>query len=413
MDSADTLAKPPKASVGAPSRKKIDIIYNLTLVCQWDCAVCCVDAVHVRKKNGHAILRSEGLTKETKVPLKEGDSDVYEAAYRFRASQGLELTLEKKRQVIDNLSAYDARVDISGGDALLLRDNFEMLRYASHKLGRDNVSLTATGAGSSRYSATELAPLIDEYNFTFDAESITDVANRPSGYALGNLKKAEAFARLGAKTRAELPLTKSIMSEDHLARVYKLLHEKGIGKLLLMRLFPVGRGGGVSSEIPTPADYQRAIATMRRLEAVYKTPVLKLQCALKHLANVQTPGNLNPCDLVHESFGLMSDGTLLASPWAIGGVGRPLDPVWVLGNLAETRMEDILAGERAREFARRSDENFGHCKIFSFLNGTSPRKMDRIFEKADPLYTARRPEPIQEVAGRTVRTAAELSVQLQ
>ena len=405
MATIDTLENPPNASGGEPSRKKIDIIYNLTLVCQWDCAVCCVDAVHVRKKSGHAILRSEGLTKEFKVPLKEGDLDVYEAAYRFRASQGLELTLEKKRQVINNLSAYDARVDISGGDALLLRDNFEILRYASQKLGRHNISLTATGAGSSRYRAAELAPLIDEYNFTFDAESVTDVANRPSGYALGNLKKAEAFAKLGAKTRAELPLTKSIMSDNHLERVYKLLHEKGIGKLLLMRLFPVGRGGQVSREIPTPTDYERAIATMRRLEAVYKTPVLKLQCALKHLVNRQIPGDQNPCDLAHESFGLMSDGTLLASPWAIGGVGRPLDPVWVLGNLAENRMEDILAGDRAREFARRSDENFGHCKIFAFLHSASPRKMDRIFEKTDPLYTARRPVPVKEIESRTFRTS--------
>ncbi len=407
------FANPPKASVGVPTRKKIDIIYNLTLVCQWDCDVCCVDAVHVHRKNGHAILRNEGLKKETRTPIEKGDADVYEAAYRFRAAQGLELTLEKKRRVIDNLSAYDARVDISGGDALLLRDNFEMLRYASQKLGRENVSLTATGAGSARYSATELAPLIDEYNFTFDAESVADVANRPSGYALGNLKKAEAFAKLGAKTRAEMPLTKSIMSDDHLARIYRLLHEKGIGKLLLMRLFPVGRGGKTASEIPTEADYLRAIATMRRLEAIYKTPVLKLQCALKHLAGVQTPGNLNPCDLVHESFGLTCDGTLLASPWAIGGVGRPLDPVWVLGNLAESRMEEILAGPRAREFARRSDENFGHCKIFSFLHGTSPRKMDRIFEKADPLYATHKPTTVRENFDRRARAADVLSVQSQ
>lgn len=390
MESLGALTNPAKGSANGMPRKKVDIIFNLTLICQWDCAVCCVDAIHVRKKNGHAILRSEGLTKEAKIPLEVGDTDIYEAAYRHRSAKGLELTLERKRQAIDNLSAYDARVDISGGDALLLRDNFEMLRYASQKLGKSNVSLTATGAGSSRYSASELAPLIDEYNFTFDAESVTDVANRPAGYALGNLKKAAAFAKLGSKTRAELPLTKSIMSEDHLARIYKLLHDKGIGKLLLMRLFPVGRGEQVATEIPSPEDYQRTIATMRRLEAVYKTPVLKLQCALKHLPNSQALGDSNPCDLVRESFGLMADGTLLASPWAIGGSGRPLDPTWVLGNLADTRLEDILAGEKAMEFSRRADENFGHCKIFSYLNGTSPRKMDRMFEKSDPLYTARR-----------------------
>jgi MoaA/NifB/PqqE/SkfB family radical SAM enzyme len=391
MPDREIPAVSPRPRVSASPRRKVDIIFNLTLVCQWDCEVCCVDAIHVQRKNGHAVLRSEGLTKETRIPIKPGDDNVYELAYRHRAAQGLELTFEHKKRAIDNLEGFDARVDISGGDALLLRDNFQILKYASERLGKSNVSLTATGAGSSHYSATQLAPLVDEYNFTFDAESAFDVANRPSGYALGNLKKAEAFVKLGAKTRAELPLTKSIMSEDHLARVYKLLHQKGIGKLLLMRLFPVGRGSGLPQEIPSPADYRRTIEAMRRLEAVYKTPVLKLQCALKHLTGEPLANNFNPCDLVHESFGLMADGTLLASPWAINGRGRPLDPVWILGNLAQTPLGEILASEKALEYKRRADENFGHCKIFSYLHGTSPRKMDRLFENADPLYAAPAP----------------------
>lgn len=52
-----------------PQKKKVDLIYNTTLVCPWDCAVCCVDAILV-KKIGHELkIRSHGLDKTETFPL--------------------------------------------------------------------------------------------------------------------------------------------------------------------------------------------------------------------------------------------------------------------------------------------------------------------------------------------------------
>mgnify|MGYP000164334186 CR=1 FL=1 len=372
-----------------PTRRKVDIIFNTTLVCEWDCDICCVDAVHVSRRGGHAVLRDEGLRRQSLVPLLSHES-IYEAAHRYRVAQGRELDLAGKRRIIDHLAGVDARIDISGGDALLLQSNLTLLRYASERLGRHNVTLTVTGAGSAHHRADDLAPLIDEFNFTFDAESIVDVANRPNGYALGNLKKATEFARLGTRTRAELPLTRTILSESHLTRLYEALHERGIGKLLVMRLFPVGRGAGLIQAIPSREQYIEAIEILSRLEQRFGSPMLKLQCALKHLFPGGFEGSTNPCDMVRESFGLMSDGTLLASPWAIGPRGRPLHRSWVLGNLAEMPMDKILDSARVRRLQRRLDDNFGHCKIFAFLEGHQTTPMDRMFEPSDPLYL---PEP--------------------
>ena len=100
----------------------------------------------------------------------------------------------------------------------------------------------------------------------------------------------------------------------------------------------------------------------------------------------------NPCDLIRESFGLMSNGLLLASPWAVGPYGRPLDDVWMLGNLSTTPLSDILASEKVLEYEQHLDDNFGHCKIFAFLNSERKNVMDRLFDKADPLYTVTVPE---------------------
>ena len=368
------------------AERKVDIIYNTTLVCPWDCDICCVDAVHVKKDGKDVVLRSHGLIESEILERPDNKTSVYDVAAQHRQKMGLELDLAGKKTVIDHLAGFDAKLDISGGDALSVTENMELLKYASSKLGRFNVTLTVTGAGSSRYSAHSIAPHVGEFNFTFDAERLDDVALRPSGYASGNLKKATKFAKLGVPTRAEVPLTKAILNQDHLHRLYMTLHQAGIDKLLLMRLFPVGRGSLHQDEVPSVQEYRRTIKCLEALERIHGRPEIRLQCALKHLDNRLASDGGNPCDLVRESYGLMADGTLLASPWAINGVGRPLGEEWVLGNLAEASLEEILSGDHVKTFARRGDENHGHCKIFAYLYSQLLDPLDRIFDLSDPLY---------------------------
>jgi MoaA/NifB/PqqE/SkfB family radical SAM enzyme len=368
--------------------RKIDIIYNSTLVCPWDCAVCCVDAVHVKKRGGLIEINSDGLRTLEHIQGIKGES-IYDAAAKHRQSKGLELDIAAKRKVIDHLVGYEARIDVSGGDALSVRENFGLLEYAASRLGKVNVTLTVTGAGSSAFRASDIAPYIGEYNFTFDAETLEDVALRPDGYAAGNLKKARAFVQVGIPTRAETPLSRPILNEDHLSRLYMALHNARIDKLLVMRLFPVGRGALLEDEIPSAEDYRFAITVLKRLEAKYGWPIVKVQCALKHLVGLPSSSGGNPCDLVTESFGLMADGTLLASPWAIGATGRPLGPEWVLGNLARDPMTVILSRPKALAFHGRAGENWGHCKIFSYLNSSRSDPFERIFDTADPVVAGK------------------------
>jgi MoaA/NifB/PqqE/SkfB family radical SAM enzyme len=367
------------------ARRKVDIIYNSTLVCPWDCDVCCVDAVHVKRQGSEIHIRSEGLAKLEIIPLLRNEGSAYDQALRHRQSQGSELHLEDKKRIIDHLSGFEARIDISGGDALSVTENFELLRYAASTLGRENVTLTVTGAGSSKYSAEELAPYISEYNFTFDAESLHDVVHRPKHYAEGNLAKAKKFVGIGVPTRAETPLTREILSQEHLERLYTTLATAGVQKLLIMRLFAVGRGTLLEAHIPSAEEYRFAIRTLRDIAARIDGPLVKLQCALRHLVNETGTEGANPCDLGSESFGLMADGTLLASPWAINNRGKPLGEEWVLGNLADQPLSVLLETDRARELQSRANENFGHCKIFAAANSSRSNAFDRLFDQTDPL----------------------------
>ena len=364
--------------------QKVDLIWNITLVCPWDCKICCVDAVHVTKRNGLIQLRSNALTRVEQVAYHTGKGSAFDQAMALRQHEGWELNIEGKLRVLDHLEGFLPKIDISGGDPLSASENLEVLRIASLRFGRQQITLTATGAGLARCKPEEIATWIGELNFTYDNVSTEGNENRPGGYADGNLRKAAQFAAAGVKTRGECPLSAQNISDEILRRLYMDLHEAGIGTLLLMRLFPVGRGAFRTSDIPTPAQYRHAIKLLRQMEAEFGGPKVKLQCALKFFDRQDMVEN--PCDLLRESFGLMADGTLLASPWAVGAHGKPLDDTWVLGNLATTSLADILQSEKAQKYAVHLNDNFGHCKIFAFINSKRENHLERIFDKSDPLY---------------------------
>lgn len=364
--------------------KLVDVIWNITQVCPFNCSNCCVDAVHVTNSNRHIYLKSQTLTKVEKVPYQIDKGSSFDQAMTLRQRQGLELTFQEKQQVIENLGGFQPKIDFSGGDPLSTSETLKVLRLAAYRFGRQQITLTATVAGLNKYAPEEIAPYIGELNITYDNATKQGNLHRPAGYADGNLKKAAQFVATGVLVRAECPLSVHNISKDILSLIYTNLHQAGIQKLLLMRLFPVGRGTLVATDIPTPDQYRQAIQHLQGMEAKCGYPKLKLQCALKFFDDQRLTEN--PCDLVRESFGLMADGTLLASPWAVGTTGKPLHDVWVLGNLAITPLHEILKSEKVKDYRNRLNENFGHCKIQSFLSSQLKNPIDRIFDKSDPLY---------------------------
>jgi MoaA/NifB/PqqE/SkfB family radical SAM enzyme len=368
--------------------QKIDIIFNATLICPWDCEICCVDAVQVKKNIKNVEIRYEGLSKKMILKMESPEGNPYNDAYEHRKKMGLELSLEQKIVLLNNLYGYDAKLDVSGGDPLTIKDNYEFLKIASKKLGKHNITLTATGQGLVKYKPIEIEPLISEFNFTYDANQIDDIKARPIGYAQSNLIYAKKMSSLNCKTRAEFPLNKNNITSEHITRLYEELHYSKIDTLLLMRLFPVGRGRFNVNDIPNKDEYNFAINLFFELEKKYKFPRIKLQCALKHLTNTKiiNATSENPCDLVRKSFGLMADGTLLASPWAINEYGKPLSDNWVLGNLYKASLARILSSTKAAIYKERLNDNFGHCKIFSYLNSNDNNDLNKIFDKSDSLY---------------------------
>lgn len=350
--------------------------------------MCCVDAVHVRRTRDGVVLRTDGLTESETVAVERGSTpDIFEFAAKLRQQRGSELSLDAKLRVLDNLAGFDAKIDFSGGDPMVQSENRLVMQVAAQRFGKRNVTLTATGAGLARLRPTELAPFLGELNFTYDSPGIDASGLRPKRYARSNLQHAAAFQEAGVKVRAECPLTTENCDASTLTEMYHSLREAGIEKLLIMRLFPSGRGADVVLKTPTPSQYSVAVAHLRQLERRYSGPRISLQCALRGVESVRR-SEANPCDLIRESFGLLADGTLLSSPWAVDGRGKPFSEDWVLGNLAQDSLSSILATDLVDRQRARLDENHGHCKIFSFLNSKGEGE-DRLFDRTDPLYVPR------------------------
>lgn len=367
----------------------IDIIYNMTPVCPHDCPLCCVDAAHVTRRGDEIVIRVNGLEKEYRVPRGDRSSSIYDVAAVTLQKLGRELTLDQKMTILSNIDVEGTRLDVSGGDPLVVSDNVAVLKAASAKLGREHVTLTATGSGLAGIDLNELAQLVDEFNFTYDSASKDDVADRPDAYAAANLAVGRKLAALGATTRAEFPITRATNNPDHIRRIFMNLHDAGISKLLLMRLFPSGRGATVEEKTLTREEYLAAITQLRALEREFGSPTVKLQCALRHLETDTNSGSTmkdNPCDMVRESFGLTPLGVLLASPWAINSKGWPSDPDFVLGNLLEKPLSEILASARVKAMRERADHNFGHCKVIAERFSTLATAFERMHDKTDPLY---------------------------
>ncbi len=327
-------------------------------------------------------MLSQGLTKEENV---EGNKslDIYDQAMRIRQEKGFELSLDQKLRVLDNLKGIDFKIDFSGGDPLVCSENLKVLKYAAKKYGKERISITTTGVGLSKIKAEEIIPFASELEFTYDyAREMFDPI-RPTGYNELNLKKVSLFNKEGIKVKALVPLSKRNISPKILKQIYKNLHLAGIGEVELMRYFPVGRGFGKNENMPSRKEYEVAIELFQKMEQEFRFPKVILQCALRCMYASYSE---TPCKLYSESLGITAKGILLSCAWAIGPKGEPLDEIFVLGNLVNNSINELLTSEKGRSYERRLNENFGHCKIFAYINSRKSNSFDRLFDKTDPFH---------------------------
>lgn len=374
----------------------LDIIWNVSLICPWDCEFCCTDAVNVTRSNGNIIIKSRGLEEIDYCKDKEYENWPYylsgigvspnylDKALQYRQKQGLELTLNDKLKVLDSLGAERIHIDFAGGDPLACAENLIVIMEAAKKYGRKNISVTSTGHSLSRYPLNILCESIGVFEFTYDEPKSCSSENRPRGYNASNLVAAKKIGHHGVYTKCQIPLHDGNLSDNKISDIVSDLTTSGIDEILLMRTFPVGRGLNYVSAHGNPGKkvIMKQIAAFQRYSKEYGGPKIRLQCALKHLYEFE---GRNPCDLMRNSYGINFQGLLLLSAWATNSKGSPLADEFILGDLVNESFASIKKSNKFKFLKARLDENWGHCKIFSFISSNENNE-DAIFSKADPLY---------------------------
>ncbi len=368
-----------------------DFIWNITLVCPWDCEFCCTDATHVKKGNKNIIISERGLSNSVFV---RGEAEmifrkrypgiphnIYDLALIERQLAGEEPSLQEKLAILNNLPKSNIKIDFAGGDPLSCYENFLVIQEASRRLGKEYISITSTGHSVNRIGIGRLAETIGEFEFTYD-EPREDKNCRPIGYNASNLVIAKKFAELGVKTKAQIPIHIGNKDVNTIERLYEDLNIANIDEILLMRTFPVGRGESfLRKNKIDKITLLNVIDGYTQLSNAGKTKI-RLQCALKHLYGGNSK---NPCDILNTSFGINYQGKLLLSAWANNGNGQPLSDDFILGDLKIEGFDFISNKLKFKNIRQRLDENKGHCKIFSYQYGG--KNFESLFTKTDPLYS--------------------------
>ncbi len=325
------------------------LIWNITRACPWNCSICCVDSFHP----------TIGMIKN-------------------------ELNTSQRNVIIDHCSGYQVHLNISGGDPLLAVGAFETIEYAVNKFGKNFVSLSATGATLDPIILRKLSSLISEIFITYDLSFRENHKTRPNHYCKQNLNSASKFILLGGKILAECTLTVHNCNRNSIRKIFEDLHEAGVQDLLFMRYFPTGRALNNKSLEPSYSDIATAIDEARILEKKFSFPRIRLQCALRGLGFTDNT-ILDHCDLLRGSLGIMPDGTVLLSPWAYGKGGSVLSEEWIIGNLLENSLSDILNNPRVVTLSRKLNNNHGHCKFFAWLNSPKQSFNERLLDQSDSL----------------------------
>lgn len=108
----------------------MDVIWNLTRACPWDCEICSVSAIHVCSTTAESIYLAEKDNKR-------------------------ELTLDEKLSVLRVLVNNNFEIDFSGGDPLYYDEDLRIVEQATRWLPPSKIVISIRrGLRRGRFSRT-------------------------------------------------------------------------------------------------------------------------------------------------------------------------------------------------------------------------------------------------------------------
>lgn len=295
----------------------MDVIWNLTRVCPWNCAICCVSAFYAHDAN----KRFSRATKKEK--------------YK-------ELNLFEKLRALRILAERNFEIDFSGGDPLYYDEDFQVVEQATYWLPSKKISVSMTGSELSK-KKIDLLKRVGVVEFTLDNLPESENKFRPSGFNLSSMRAMKKCVAAGVNVRAVTVLYPSIMPRNNLEDIYYWLCDNKVPEWELLRFYPVGRAIDFVDITPSSEDYLKTISFLKNLRGFTR---VFFQHSLKILE-----GDLK-CPAVVDSIGILPNGEVIACAWALDKNCFPFRGFY-LGKLPEENLDIILdKAKSSSEFSK-------------------------------------------------------------
>ena len=287
----------------------LSIVWNITRDCCWNCKFCCVDANYVNPQTNAC------------------------------NTHGNEISIEQKKEIIDKISTRDVRLDMSGGEIFINDENFDVIRYASNKIGRSNLGVTTSGAFLNPSRIKSLSELISDFEVTLDCAPYQFYKMRPIGYhEYGSMALLE-MSKYDVTTGAQTVVT--LENIDMLFELHDWLELNNIKEWSLLRFFPVGRGENYKSITPSSKEYAEIIEKLKR-----HNEGKNLQLNFQYLLPNHEKFSLK-CRAVKKSIGILPNGDVTACFWSLEKGMKINGDKFQLGNILNSNLEDIMNSDNS------------------------------------------------------------------
>lgn len=317
--------------------KKLSIIFDVTALCPWNCPICCMGA------SNDPNCRSSELTPEQKLSVVRQVGELTE-------------------------NGYDVRIDLSGGELFTdIPAHKKLLSAFSETLGKEKVGVSCSGYKIDRDLAEFLGKTVHDVEMTMDVVPFHRYKLRPKGYSEAAANAVPLLKEAGCKVGLQTVASSYNSSFDDAKAVFAWACANGVDNWSILRFFPSGRG----------ADFPEAAMNDAQCEAyVHMVQAMAAELPFTHKPEVDfhylMPGHkkyTDVCRCVRHSIGILPNGDVVACFWALDSNTGAVDPKFLLGNVKESSLLDILNGEKARYWS--------DCEHCCELSGNDSSDLER------------------------------------
>ncbi len=207
------------------------------------------------------------------------------------------------------------------------------------------------GISSSVYGITDelaefLGNTVHDVEMTMDIVPYRHYVLRPEGYSVAAAKAVDKLKKANCEVGLQTVVSTYNANYADALAVFAWACANGVDNWSILRFFPSGRGKNypeAAMDNQQCAEYVRMVQEMVDNSPVVNKPELDFHYTM--------PGHkkyTNICRCVRHSIGILPNGDVVACFWALDSSTGIVDPKFLLGNVKDNSLYEILNGEKAR-----------------------------------------------------------------